>query len=414
MKILWLKSELLHPVDKGGKIRTYQMLKHLKNRHDVTYLSLVSPSDPMESFERATEYCNRLVTVPWRAAQRSSARFYRDLAFNIFSPLPFAIEKYRSLQMQQAIERECRESDFDVVVCDFLVPSINLSPDCEAATVLFQHNVESLIWQRHYQTETGRIKKAFFHSQWQKMLRYEGTACRRFDAVVAVSEADREMMRDQFGLTEVYDVPTGVDTEYFTPQGGEREQFDLVFTGSMDWMPNEDAIVYFVEEILPRISSAIPTVTLTVVGRNPSKRIQSLATANPQISVTGRVDDVRPYIDRAAAYIVPIRIGGGTRLKIYEAMAMRKPVISTSIGAEGLPVRDGEELLIADDAESFAQAVIRTLTENNLAAKISEQARKTVCERFDWSRAAEAFASVCELAAGSRSGMRAVSVALSI
>lgn len=402
MKILWLKSELLHPVDKGGKIRTYQMLKHLKKYHDVTYLSLVNQEDSIESFERSYEYCDRLVTVPWSASQRLSAKFYRDLAFNFFSPLPFAIEKYRSPQMQRTIEREISQSDFDVVVCDFLVPSINLTPDCATATVLFQHNVESLIWQRHYQTQTSKIKKAFFHSQWQKMNRYEGKACRRFDAVVAVSVADREMMRGEFGLTEVYDVPTGVDTEYFTPRGFQSDPFNLVFTGSMDWMPNEDAIIYFAEEILPRINHSIPSVTLTVVGRNPSKRIQSLATTNPRIKITGRVDDVRPYIDRASAYIVPLRVGGGTRLKIYEAMAMRKPVISTSIGAEGLPLRDGEELLIADEAEDFAQAVIRALSDKMLSAKISERARKIVCERFGWNRAADEFSLICELAANKR------------
>lgn len=407
MKILWLKSELLHPVDKGGKIRTYQMLKHLKKQHDITYLSLVSHSEPNESFELASQYCNRLVSVPWSESERHSARFYRDLAFNLFSPFPFAIEKYRSVEMQRAIEREITENDFDVVVCDFLVPSINLPLECPIATVLFQHNVESLIWQRHYQTQTSKIKKAFFHSQWQKMLHYEATTCRRFDAVAAVSVADRDMMREQFGLSEVYDVPTGVDIDYFTPQGSERDPFNLVFTGSMDWMPNEDAIIYFVEEILPRISHSIPGVTLTVVGRNPSKRLQSLASANRQILVTGRVSDVRPYIDRASAYIVPIRVGGGTRLKIYEAMAIGKPVISTTIGAEGLPVRDGEELLIADSAQDFAQAVIRSLTDEAFAAAISEQAQHTVCEQFGWNRAADALAKICEIAASKRTRKRA-------
>jgi len=407
MKILWLKSELLHPVDKGGRIRTYQMLRHLNKLHDVTYLSLVSKSDSIESFELASEYCNRLVTVPWSESERMSARFYRDLALNLFSPLPFAIKKYRSSQMQQAIECEIRKQDFDVVVCDFLVPSINLSTDCAAATVLFQHNVESLIWQRHYETQTSRVKRAFFRSQWQKMLNYEGTACRRFDAVVAVSVTDREIMRDQFGLSEVYDVPTGVDTDYFTSQSSERDRFSLVFTGSMDWMPNEDAILYFVEEVLPHVARSIPEITLTIVGRNPSKRLQSLAAVNPQITVTGRVEDVRPFIDRASAYIVPLRIGGGTRLKIYEAMAMSKPVISTTIGAEGLPVRDGQELIIADGAHRFAQSVVRVLTDANLASSISEQARATVCEQFGWNRAAEAFAEICEIAAGKRSRRRA-------
>ncbi len=407
MKILWLKSELLHPVDKGGKIRTYQMLKHLKRDHDITYLSLAGPSDPVESFDLATEYCHRLQTVVWEEAPKFSARFYRELALNLSSPLPYAIQKYRSPVMQRAIERELSRNHYDVVVCDFLVPSVNLTETNRCATVLFQHNVESIIWQRHYEIERGRLRKAFFYNQWQKMYRYERDVCRRFDSVVAVSRVDRDLMAKEFGLSEVYDVPTGVDTDYFRPSDAERDPAEIVFTGSMDWMPNEDAINYFAEEILPLIARSIPGVKLSVVGRNPTARTKSLAEANPAITVTGRVEDIRPFIDRATAYVVPLRVGGGTRLKIYEAMAMGVPVISTSIGAEGLPVRDGEDLLIADTAEGFAQTVTRVLLDKQLAARIGSQAHRVVRERFGWSVAACAFAEVCERAASRELRMRA-------
>jgi sugar transferase (PEP-CTERM/EpsH1 system associated) len=396
MKILWLKSELLHPVDKGGRIRTYYMLRHIRREHHVTYLSLLDRNDPPESFDRAKEYCDRLVTVPWNEPRRFSARFYRDLIFNLGSPLPYAIQKYHSTAMRREIERELRERDYDVVVCDFLVPSVNLNRDLGVPTVLFQHNVESMIWQRHHQTETNRIKKAYFYNQWKKMYSYERRACRSFDAVVAVSPVDRDLIRDEYGVREVYDIPTGVDTEYFRPMNGPRNPFELVFTGSMDWMPNEDGITHFAESILPRIARAIPDVSLTVVGRNPSRRLRALADSNRQIKVVGRVEDVRPYVARAAAYIVPLRVGGGTRLKLYEAMAMAKPVISTSIGAEGLPVRAGEDLLIADGPDRFAQAVISVLTDESLAKKIGRQSCAAVREQFGWNRAASTFARVCE------------------
>ncbi|HST20236.1 MAG TPA: glycosyltransferase, partial [Blastocatellia bacterium] len=148
-------------------------------------------------------------------------------------------------------------------------------------------------------------------------------------------------------------------------------------------------------------------VTLTVVGRSPGKDLMALAESNAQIKITGRVDDVRPYIDKASAYIVPMRVGGGTRLKIYEAMAMGKPVISTTVGAEGLPVRDGRDLLIADQPEDFAQAVIRALSDLPFAAKIGEQARALVCEQFGWERAAQAFMQVCEKVVNRRASKRA-------
>jgi polysaccharide biosynthesis protein PslH len=404
MRILWLKSELLHPVDKGGKIRTYQMLKHIMREHEVTYLAFSSPDDTREAVERASEYCHKLLLVPRKEPRRFSARFYRDLGFNLLSPLPYAIEKYRSSAMRSRIEREVGERNYDVVVCDFLVTSINLPPSTGSATVLFQHNVESVIWRRHFENQTGRLKRAFFHTQWQKMRAFERASCRRFDAVVAVSEVDRALMRDEFGLSNVYEVPTGVDTDYFRPLAGESAPFELVFTGSMDWMPNEDAILYFAKEILPRITSAIPAVSVTVVGRNPSPALTALAESDRRIAITGRVDDVRPYIGRAAAYIVPIRVGGGTRLKIYEAMAMERPVVSTTIGAEGLPVSDGEELMIADGPEEFAEAVLRVLGDARLAMRLGCRAGSVVRERFGWERAASRFVEVCEYAAAAHPG----------
>jgi sugar transferase (PEP-CTERM/EpsH1 system associated) len=406
VKMLWLKSELLHPVDKGGKIRSYQMLKRLKQEHDITYLSFVSPDDPPEAREQANEYCDRLIGVPRDEPKRFSARFYRDLAFNLGSALPYALQKYRSAAMRRAISQELRKESYGVVVSDFLVPSVNL-PSCRpAVSVLFQHNIESMIWRRHYETQSGALRKAYFFEQWRKMYWYEKAACRSFDVVITVSREDRDQISSEFRAGEVYDVPTGVDTDYFRPHDCAPDPYGLVFTGSMDWMPNEDAVIYFAESILPAIARVLPGVSLTVVGRNPTRRLLALAEQNRRIQVTGRVEDIRPYVARAAAFVVPIRVGGGTRLKIFEAMAMAKPVISTTIGAEGLPLRDGRELLIADHPERFAEAVVRVMTDERLAARIGEQAYRCVTEQFGWGRAASAFSQICERAARRKSPQR--------
>ncbi len=396
MKILWLKSELLHPVDKGGKIRTYQMLRHLKQRHEVTYLALTNTDESAEAIERAVEYCHRLVAVPWQAPQKFSARFYIDLALNLGSRLPYAIKKYRSTVFQQAIEREISGHGYDVVVCDFLVPSVNFRRGLNVPAVLFQHNVESVIWRRHFEVQTNPAKRLYLYNQWRKMRAYERETCQRFNAVVAVSEIDRDLMRDQYRLDHIYDVPTGVDTEYFRPQSTEPPRpLSLVFTGSMDWLPNEDAMRYFTEQIMPRVKRDLPGVTLTVVGRNPYPSLLELSERDPSVIVTGRVEDVRPFMRSAAAYIVPLRVGGGTRLKIYEAMAMEKPVISTSIGAEGLPVRDGVELLLADTSDSFADAIVRVLKESDFAREMGLRAAQMVREQFGWEKAADIFADIC-------------------
>src|SRR5256885_12142851 len=180
-----------------------------------------------------------------------------------------------------------------------------------------------MIWKRHYEVQTNPVKKAYLYRQWRKAVTCERAACRRFDYVVSVSRDDSEVMRREYGVERVADVPTGVDTQFFRPRGVEQKSaHNLVFTGSMDWLPNEDAIRYFTNEIMPRIKRVVPGVTLTVVGRNPFPGLIELGKRDPSVIVTGRVKDVRPYMERAAAYVVPLRIGGGTRLKIYEPMAV--------------------------------------------------------------------------------------------
>ena len=397
MKILWLKTELLHPIDKGGKIRTYHLLKQLKSDHHITYLTLDDGASPPEAIPRATEYCHDLIRVSHSTREKFSAGFYTELALNMASPLPYAIRKYKSAQMARAIADVATGNRFDVIICDFLAPAVNLPRNLQTPVVLFQHNVEAAIWQRHYEVQKNPVKKLYLYRQWQKMQRFERAACRRVDCVIAVSEADAEMMQRNYGLAKVYDIPTGVDVDFFKPTNTVAARPNsLVFTGSMDWLPNEDAMQYFINEILPVVRQAVPGLRLTIVGRSPYPSLLELAERDAGIEVTGRVDDVRPYIEEATAFIVPIRIGGGTRLKIYEAMAMEKPVISTTVGAEGLPVRDGVDLLLADDPKAFADAIVKVLSDSRLAGTLGRSAAEMVRENFGWDRVSATMADVCQ------------------
>jgi sugar transferase (PEP-CTERM/EpsH1 system associated) len=394
LRILWLKTELLHPVDKGGKIRTYNMLKELKRDHHVTYLALDDGSADRDARERAQEYCHDLFCVPHRQREKFSRGFYVELLLNLASPLPYAIKKYESFAMRSEIV--ARENTTDVVICDFLAPAINVPRNLSCPSILFQHNVEAMIWKRHFEVQNNRVKKTYLRDQWRKMVKFEKEMCRRFDAVIAVSAEDRDQMRDEYGVKAVFEVPTGVDTDFFAPSGKENvDPHNVVFTGSMDWLPNEDAIRYYTEQILPIVRRSIPDATLTVVGRNPYSSLLELSRRDPSIVVTGRVDDVRPYMERAAAYVVPLRIGGGTRLKIYEAMAMEKAIVSTTVGAEGLPVTDGRELRIADTPETFAASVVDLLTNADAARKLGQEAARVVREKFGWNGVAKRFAEIC-------------------
>ena len=373
------------------------MLKELKRDHHITYLTLDDGSADRDAREQAQEYCHELVCVPHHQREKFSKGFYAELLVNLASSLPYAIKKYESPAMRTQIVERANDDSIDIVICDFLAPAINVPRSLPCPSILFQHNVEAMIWKRHFEVQRNLAKKTYLRDQWRKMVRFEKEMCRRFDAVIAVSAEDRDQMRDEYGVKAVYEVPTGVDTDFFTPSGQEKvDPRNVVFTGSMDWLPNEDAIRYYTEQIMPIVRRSIPDATLTVVGRNPYPSLLELSRRDPSIIVTGRVDDVRPYMERAAAYVVPLRIGGGTRLKIYEAMAMEKPIVSTTIGAEGLPVSDGRELRIADTPETFAASVVELLTNREAARKLGQQAGRVVRERFGWNGVAKRFAEICE------------------
>ncbi len=186
MNILWLKTELLHPVDKGGKIRSYNMLKELKRDHRITYLTLDDGASSSD-VSAADEYCHELIRVPHAPRRKFTAGFYSDLLFNLASALPYAISKYKSSEMRKCINERLSKSDVDVLICDFLTPAVNLDFTLDCPMVLFQHNVEAMIWKRHYQVQQNPLKKAYLYAQWRKMRDFEKRLCRKFDSVITVS-----------------------------------------------------------------------------------------------------------------------------------------------------------------------------------------------------------------------------------
>lgn len=400
MRILWLKSDLLLPLDKGGRLRTWHLLRHLARRHEITYLSFASETEAgVSSADRVAamaEVAARVETVRWSEPPKRSIRFYLEAAAHVIDPLPYAVAKYRSRTYRRSVRTLLAEQRFDLVVCDFLFPSVNLPARLPCPSVLFTHNVESEIWRRHAETQSGVIGKLLYGAQYRRMLRYEGRALSRFDGVLAVSDADRVTFRRVFSdgaraadsaREDIAVIPTGVDTAYFAPTPSERGSRQLVFTGSMDWLPNEDAVLFFCRHILPIIRAAEPEARLSIVGRAPTPAVRKLA-EDMGIVVTGRVDDVRPHVKEAAVYVVPLRIGGGTRLKIFEAMAMGKAVVSTTIGAEGLPVASGVHLLVADEPHAFARAVVSLMRDVERRRALEAAARGLVVERYDWSAVA--------------------------
>ena len=391
MKILWAKTDFLHPTNRGGQIRTLEMLKRLSRRNELHYVAYDDPGVP-EGRERAPEYSTRNFPVDRPIAPRGSPRFFAQLAANLMSPLPLAVSRYRSSAMRRQLATLIAAERYDAVVADFL----SITPNFAALSgcVLFQHNVESMIWKRHAEHAGSPQRRVYFRSQSRRMARYERDVCRAVDRVVSVSPADTQTMRQQFGVDRIEDIPTGVDIDYFRRPSHPPHVSDLVFVGAMDWLPNVDGAQWFMKNVFPIVRSARPNTTITFAGRNPSPEIRALSASGVQ--VTGTVPDVRPYLWGACVSIVPLRIGGGTRLKIYEAMAAEVPVISTRVGAEGLSVTDGRDICLANDPQDFATGILQLLSSTAERSAISTAALALVTEQFSWDSVTERFEGILE------------------
>jgi polysaccharide biosynthesis protein PslH len=393
MRILWVKAGKLFPVNGGGRIRTINILRYLALRNEVTVFSYYQgPRDPLCEGELNRHFPTS-ISIPISAPGNGSPRLQRTLHYlsKVLSPAPYAVCQFNSRTVRHSLREQLRNGRYDVAVCDFMAATLNFPTDLTTATVLFQHNVEAALWKRQSKTAANLMARLAFTLEAAKMSRYEPRTIKKFDHVIAVSEYDRRLMS---GLPDerITVVPTGVDLTTFA--GKKRSAGHdpiVVFTGAMDWEANVDGIEYFCREIWPKILCEIPRATLQIVGREPGTRINHLK--SPSIEVTGTVPSILGYLERAATVIVPLRIGGGTRLKIYEAMAMGKAIVSTSIGAEGLDVHPGRDIMLADTPGEFAGGVIRFLKDEPLRWQYGDEAAKTAAQ-YDWSVIARKFEDV--------------------
>ena len=388
MRLLWVFGDFLHPTTRGGQIRTLETLKRLHARHEVHYAGLWNPKFP-EGPARAKEYSSFVYSVRHAVPEKTSPAFVLQLAKGLTSKLPVAVFRHASEDMRATIDRLLREHSFDHVICDFLSSAPNFSDLSRA--VLFQHNVEAMIWKRHVEHASTPLRRYYFGRQARLMFDYEREVCRAVKSVIAVSEADAAKMRELYGVQRVSAAPTGVDVDFFACKVETEAANDLVFVGSMDWMPNVDGMVWFANEVFPLIKKRIPGCTLAVVGRAPGREVTELAERESGILITGTVPDVRPWLWDSKVSIVPLRIGGGTRLKIYEAMAAGAAVVSTTVGAEGLEVAPDEDILIADTPDAFADACVRLIQNADDRRKLASAARARVAAEHSWEAAAMVF-----------------------
>ncbi|MFN7694980.1 MAG: glycosyltransferase family 4 protein [Burkholderiales bacterium] len=390
-RLAFISPVFLFPADAGGKIRTGNILRGLKG--GAFDLTLVSPASAeqsatwRQSLQEVSDQFVGWAPTPTRPRWQRVGQMLSDLPVNVASD--------RTPAALSAVAKLLEDSGFDLVVFDFVHAAVLRPATLKSASLCFTHNVEAEIFARHAKTADNAVMRAVWRNQHRKMQRFEQRSLSAFDGVVAVSERDAQQFKAQ-GLTSVYPIPTGVDLDFFSwqppPEAGPPT---VVFTGSMDWEANVDGVGYFLDEVWPQIRAAMPQARFVIIGRNPPAGLLAKGKLAGGVEFTGFVDDVRTHARAAQAFVIPLRVGGGTRIKAFEAMAMGCPVVSTALGMEGLPVKPGEDFLLADDAKALADSVLRLLQEPALRMRLSQAARACVESRFGHRVASEVFERAC-------------------
>ena len=401
MNILWVSTRVPQPVGEFERTRIHHTLQELNREHPVTYLALLDEQAADDAAARASEYSTSLVQVPAQTLATGLFASYRNHARNVRSRLPFAIWRHRSASMQQKIEEIVRDEAIDIAICDSLAAAVNVPAVMPIPTVLFQQRIEAVAWHRPVILGSNFLQRRYAQQQWYRMYAFERSQCRRFDHVIAVSPEDLAWITVEYGVQHASYIPAGVDTDLVPSSDPAIEPGHVVFTGDMDSAHNEDGIAYFAAEILPRLAASASNVKLSIVGRKPTPHILELGRRDSRIRVESGARNVREHLQRGAVVIVPQRIGGGTRSEMLQAMAMQKPIVATTVAVDGLSVRDGEHLLIADGPEQFASAVARLLQESSLARELGRRAGALARSAFTWSRIAARMAETCEEVIGS-------------
>jgi sugar transferase (PEP-CTERM/EpsH1 system associated) len=389
MNILVTLRQPLVPADTGGKVRSLNILSRLANRVSIHAVSFADPVRDASAITEMKHIFKTYTPVAWQETKKYSPAFYAEVCANQLGSWPYSLAKCNRPEFTLTVQALAKRRHFDLLFCDFLHTAAPLLRYRFQPRIVFEHNVEYLLRKRKWAVETNPVRRWILKNEWTKTRSIEANVCRNCERVLAVSNDDKETFLREFGVSHVSVLPTGVDTDFFSPSHNGSRPGRLVFVGSMDWDPNEDGVSWFLNEVYPRIRRTAPNANLAIVGRNPSSRLRTLASRQPDVELTGRVSDVRPYLSEAEVVIVPLRVGGGTRIKIPEAMAMSKAVVSTTIGAEGLPFRSGREISIADQPEDFAEAVIALLHDRSFRTSIAAAARRIVVEKYGWDAAVD-------------------------
>lgn len=388
MRILFVTQIVPYPPHGGVLQRGFNLLRELGRDHEVDLLAFHHPDElpPGEAVERSRAELGRFcASIEYFDLWPKRTRLHRHVAFGLGAiyPRPFSVLAHASRRLAARMAEISSSGRTDIAHLD----TIALAPYRERCgtvpVVLAHHNVESQLMARRAEYETSAPARFYIRSQAKRLERYERAQAPRFPLNIAVSEADAANLRRLAPTARVAVVPNGVDTEYFTARPATGEPC-LVYTGGMNMFANRDAVEWFLEAIWPEVKRAVPGARFFAIGQQPSERVLALARTDGAIEAPGFVDDVRPWVARSAVYVVPLRVGGGTRLKMLDAMAQGKAIVTTPLGAEGIEGVDGEHFILADGARAFTAAVIALLRDPERRERLGRAARARACERYAW------------------------------
>ncbi len=385
MHVAIVDGDVSYPATSGKRLRTLNLLLPLAQRHQLTYIGRCAPGS-VEMREAPTflrDHGIEPILVPDPVARKSGLGFYARLAGNLFSSEPYSVASHQSPAMAQAVADFARIHSVDLWQFEWSAYLPTLERRVQAPRLLIAHNVDALIWQRYYENEARPLQRWYLKGQWQKFVKFEERAFRQADRVVAVSADDAERIRNDFGQPEVDVVDNGFDRAFFDQAKGTRDPRALLFLGALDWRPNLDAVNLLLERIFPDVRRQTPDAKLWIVGRNPSEGLRNRIAQTPGVELFADVPDVRKFLAEAALMAVPLRIGGGSRLKILEALGCKLPVVSTRVGAEGLDLVPGEHYVQSEEAD-MAAALVHGLQEPERMRRLAQQGYERVIGQYDW------------------------------